>query len=56
MPVNKYAKGGTSTLIRIAFRNIWRNKRRTAFCLNAVGITAFVLVFFIVAITFRYTL
>jgi putative ABC transport system permease protein len=37
-------KGGTFTLIKIAFRNIWRNKRRTAFCFSSVGITVFIMV------------
>ena len=39
--------GGTSALIKIAYRNIWRNKRRTAFCFTAVG----VIVFFIAVYT-----
>ena len=38
-------KGGTGTLIKIAYRNIWRNKRRSFFCFTAVGIA----VLFIVA-------
>jgi putative ABC transport system permease protein len=32
---------GTGTLIKIAYRNIWRNKRRTIFCFTAVGIAVF---------------
>jgi putative ABC transport system permease protein len=36
--------GGTRDLIKIAFRNIWRNKRRTAFCFSAVGIAVFFIV------------
>ena len=32
---------GTGTLIKIAYRNIWRNKRRTLFCFAAVGIAVF---------------
>ena len=39
--MNKNKQGGTTTLIKIAFRNIWRNKRRTVFCLLAVGIAVF---------------
>ena len=39
-----YGRGGTGTLIKIAFRNIWRNKRRTAFCFSAVGIAVFFIV------------
>ncbi|MCL2765416.1 MAG: ABC transporter permease [Treponema sp.] len=35
---------GTGTLIKIAFRNIWRNKRRTLFCFTAVGIAVFFIV------------
>jgi putative ABC transport system permease protein len=42
---NGYKQGGTGMLIKIAYRNIWRNMRRTLFCLAAVGIA----VFFIVA-------
>jgi putative ABC transport system permease protein len=42
---NEYRNGGTGMLIKIAYRNIWRNMRRTVFCLAAVGIA----VFFIVA-------
>ena len=34
-------QGGTGTLIKIAYRNIWRNKRRTIFCFTAVGIAVF---------------
>ena len=36
-----YKQGGTGMLVRIAYRNIWRNKRRTAFCFAAVGIAVF---------------
>ena len=36
-------QGGTGSLIKIAYRNIWRNKRRTAFCFTAVGIAVFVI-------------
>jgi len=32
-------------LIKIAFLNIWRNKRRTAFCFSSVGLTVFFFVF-----------
>ena len=35
---------GTGTLLKIAFRNIWRNKRRTIFCFTAVGIAVFFIV------------
>jgi putative ABC transport system permease protein len=41
---NKYKQGGNATLIKIAFRNIWRNKRRTAFCFTAVGIAVLFIV------------
>ncbi|MDR2578854.1 MAG: FtsX-like permease family protein [Chitinispirillales bacterium] len=36
-----HSQGGTKTLVKIAYRNIWRNKRRTAFCFAAVGIAVF---------------
>jgi putative ABC transport system permease protein len=39
--VNNYRQGGTGTLIKIAYRNIWRNMRRTIFCLSAVGVAVF---------------
>jgi putative ABC transport system permease protein len=39
-----YKQGGTGTLIKIAYRNIWRNKRRTLFCFTAVGIAVFFIV------------
>jgi len=41
---NEYKQGGTGTLIKIAYRNIWRNKRRTIFCFSAVGIAVFFIV------------
>jgi len=37
-------QGGTGMLITIAYRNIWRNKRRTLFCFSAVGIAVFFIV------------
>ena len=43
---NNYTQGGTGTLIKIAFRNIWRNKRRTIFCFSAVGIAVFFIVIY----------
>ncbi|MCL2411687.1 MAG: FtsX-like permease family protein [Treponema sp.] len=43
---NEYKKGGTGILVKIAFRNIWRNKRRTAFCFAAVGIAVLFMVFY----------
>ncbi|MDR2729626.1 MAG: ABC transporter permease [Treponema sp.] len=42
--VSNYKQGGTATLIKIAYRNIWRNKRRTIFCFSAVGIAVFFIV------------
>ena len=39
-------KGGTAMLLTIAYRNIWRNKRRTLFCLCAVGIAVFFIVMY----------
>jgi putative ABC transport system permease protein len=39
-------QGGTGTLIKIAYRNIWRNKRRTFFCIAAVGIAVFFIVLY----------
>ena len=41
---SKHKQGGTASLIKIAFRNIWRNKRRTIFCFSAVGIAVFFIV------------
>ena len=43
---NDYKKGGSGMLIKIAFRNIWRNKRRTIFCFSAVGIAVFFIVIY----------
>jgi len=43
---NEYKHGGTGTLIKIAYRNIWRNKRRTFFCIAAVGIAVFFIVLY----------
>jgi len=43
---NNYKQGGTATLIKIAYRNIWRNKRRTFFCVTAVGIAVFFIVLY----------
>jgi len=43
---NEYKQGGTGTLIKIAYRNIWRNKRRTFFCIAAVGIAVFFIVLY----------
>ena len=42
----KFKQGGTFTMIKIAYRNIWRNKRRSLFCLSAVGLAVFFLVFY----------
>ena len=43
---NKNKQGGTGTLVKIAFRNIWRNKRRTFFCFTAVGIAVLFIVIY----------
>jgi len=43
---DEYKQGGTATLIKIAYRNIWRNKRRTIFCIAAVGIAVFFIVLY----------
>ena len=43
---NDYKQGGTGILLKIAFRNIWRNKRRTAFCFSAVGIAVFFIIIY----------
>jgi putative ABC transport system permease protein len=39
-------RGGTGILITIAFRNIFRNLRRTMFCVAAAGIAVFFIVFY----------
>jgi ABC-type lipoprotein release transport system permease subunit len=38
--------GGTGALVKIAFRNIFRNLRRTLFCVAAVGVAVFFIVFY----------
>jgi putative ABC transport system permease protein len=43
---NNYKQGGTGMLITIAFRNIWRNMRRTLFCFTAVGIAVLFIVIY----------
>ena len=43
---NKFRKGGTLALIKIAYRNIYRNRRRTLFCISAVGVAVFFIVFY----------
>jgi len=40
----EYKQGGAAALIKIAYRNIWRNKRRTIFCFTAVGIAVLFIV------------
>jgi putative ABC transport system permease protein len=42
----EYKMGGTTVLIKIAFRNIWRNFRRTLFCISAAGIAVFFIVIY----------
>jgi putative ABC transport system permease protein len=39
-------QGGLSVLVTIAYRNIWRNVRRTAFCVSAVAIAVFFIIFY----------
>jgi putative ABC transport system permease protein len=41
---SNYRKGGAGMLIKLAYRNIWRNIRRTLFCIAAVGIAVFFIV------------
>ena len=41
---NEYKRGGNGAMIKIAYRNIWRNKRRSIFCFTAVGIAVFFIV------------
>ncbi|MDR2662549.1 MAG: FtsX-like permease family protein [Treponema sp.] len=43
--MDKVKTGGAGTLIRIAYRNILRNRRRTAFCISAAAIAVFFTVF-----------
>ncbi|MCL2600385.1 MAG: FtsX-like permease family protein [Treponema sp.] len=43
---NEHGHGGTGALVKIAYRNIWRNKRRTFFCLTAVGFAVFFIAFY----------
>jgi len=44
--MSNHRQGGTAALIKIAYRNIWRNKRRTFFCIAAVGIAVFFIVLY----------
>ncbi|MDR2537312.1 MAG: ABC transporter permease [Treponema sp.] len=41
-----YSRGGNGTLVKIAFRNSFRNMRRTMFCVTSVGIAVFFIVFY----------
>ncbi|MDR0642673.1 MAG: ABC transporter permease [Treponema sp.] len=44
--MEKQKTGGGGTFVKIAFRNIFRNFRRTMFCVAAVGIAVFFIVFY----------
>lgn len=41
MATKQHGQNTSATLAKIAFRNIWRNPRRTAFCFAAVGVAVF---------------
>lgn len=41
----KYKSGGFGALMTVAWRNVWRNKRRTALCVVAVAIAVFFNIF-----------
>ncbi len=41
----KSKSGGFGALVTVAWRNVWRNKRRTALCVAAVGIAVFFNIF-----------
>jgi putative ABC transport system permease protein len=43
--ITVYKRGGFFTLIKIAYRNILRNRRRTIFCISAAAIAVFFTVF-----------
>ncbi|MDR1219370.1 MAG: ABC transporter permease [Treponema sp.] len=43
---DSYKQGGLGIIITIAFRNIFRNFRRTMFCVVAVAIAVFCIIFF----------
>jgi putative ABC transport system permease protein len=43
--MNNVKIGGAGTLVKIAYRNILRNRRRTAFCISAAAIAVFFTVF-----------
>ncbi|MDR0375984.1 MAG: ABC transporter permease [Treponema sp.] len=43
---DSYGQGGLGIIITIAFRNIFRNFRRTMFCVVAVAIAVFIIIFF----------
>lgn len=45
MSVPVHIRGGFTTLLTIAWRNIWRNTRRTALCIVAVAISVFFIIF-----------
>ena len=44
MKVRMKTLSSLGSLVKIAYRNIWRNKRRTIFCFAAVGIAVFFIV------------
>lgn len=44
--MEKIKIAGTLSLVKIAFRSIFRNKRRTGFCVIAVGTAVFFIVFY----------
>ena len=44
--MEKNKTGGTGALLTIAFRNIFRNIRRTMFCVVAVGVAVFFIIFY----------
>jgi len=45
MKIEREKTGGLAALATIAYRNIWRNARRTALCVAAVGIAVFFNIF-----------